>query len=319
MFSRNLMSFLLVILMQSLMIHENDCVIQAHVDLDYAVREQRYRDGETKLTELRGHAKSPNYGHCWMRALLLLEDGCKDLTEDVQQQLAIEFSHCFLLKSGRPTKRCESSEPAAVCTQRMQREEFSVYTEFFVHTQNICFYLQASLWQEQTENTIARLADSSDNVARQLENASELQSELIKQQNISLINQGKLMNSGEELRRTLEESKIDVQAMMIDLQKSTTEQRNLIFEVFDRVRSLQSIVMGEFTGFYSLIFYVASILIVYFLTSTSRTSSSRFPLFVVFTLNVVFEWLLAKWCVGSEQLDPVTGQLADMNVGNILI
>lgn len=318
MLSSDFISLVLLILVQSLMVHENDCLIQAHVELDFSVREQRYKEGETKLTEFRSHSKSSQYGQCWTRALSLLEDGCRNLTEDVQQRLAVEFSHCFLLKSGRQTKRCDISESATVCTQRMQEEEFNVYTEFFVHTQNICFYLQASLWQEQTEETIARLADNSANVARQLENSSELQSELLKQQNISLVNQGKLINSGEELQRTLEESKINVQAMMINLQKSTIEQRNLIFEVFDRVRSLQSMVMGEFTGFYSMIFYVASILIAYFLTSTPRTSSSRFPLFVVLTLNVACEWLLAKWCNGSEQRDPVTGQLADVNVGNTL-
>ena len=85
----------------------------------------------------------------------------------------------------------------------------------------------------------------------------------MKPQNASVINQNVLITSGKELRRTLKESKIDVRSMMADLQKSTFEQRNLIFEVFERVRSLQSIVMGEFIGFYSTIFYAVAILIAY--------------------------------------------------------
>ena len=46
--------------------------------------------------------------------------------------------------------------------------------------------------------------------------------------------------------------------MMQEFQNAASEQRklkNLIFEVFDHVQSLQSVMMGEFIGFYSLIFY----------------------------------------------------------------
>jgi len=43
------------------------------------------------------------------------------------------------------------------------------------------------------------------------------------------------MESGVELKRTLEESKTDAREMMLDLKATTSEQRALIFDVFDQV------------------------------------------------------------------------------------
>ena len=108
------------------------------------------------------------------------------------------------------------------------------------------------------EETIDRLTDSSQNVVQRLESAEDIQQELLRKQNDSLRIQQHLLEGGVELRQTLEESKIDVQAMMQEFQNAASEQRklkNLIFEVFDHVQSLQSVMMGEFIGFYSLIFY----------------------------------------------------------------
>lgn len=307
-----------IILLLKLLVHCL-CSRQLHLEL-HGLDEDRYRRGEAKLTEFRVHAQASSYGDCWSNALSMLDTGCKHLNEDMQQSLAIEFSHCFLLKAGRPTEKCASSEASSVCTRRMQPEAFQAYTEFFTHTQNICFYLQSKLWQEQTENIINRLTDNSVVVSQQLENATELQSELLRKQNASLNNQIVLIHHGEELQKTLEESKNDVRSMMVDLQKSTQEQRTLIFEVFDRVQSLRSLVMGEFTGFYSLIFFFLAILIAYLLTSTPRTCSSRFWIFVLLTCNIICEWMIAYvWCCDSDKQDLVTGQLLDENVSFFVV
>ena len=183
---------------------------------------------------------------------------------------------------------------------------------------NFCmFLLQATEWQQATEDTIDRLADTSATVASQLDNASELQLELIRRQNDSLEKQQQIIERGTELRQTLEESKSDVRAIMMDLKSSTAEQRNLIFEVFDRVNSLQSIVMGEFTGFYSLIFYGVSTLIAYLLTSTPRTSGARFWLFLTLTMNVGAEWIISKWySTGgtNSNYDFISGSMVDESV-----
>jgi len=64
----------------------------------------RYEHGKTKLMELR--SQRMHYGPCWTAALESLETGCRQLTEDVQHELALKFVRCFLLKTGRqvPTR-----------------------------------------------------------------------------------------------------------------------------------------------------------------------------------------------------------------------
>jgi len=280
--------------------------------------EARIQYGKAKLMELQSNRR---YGPCWTAALESLENGCRQLSEDVQHELALKFVECFLLKTGRPVQPCSDVDKTE-CTRRMSPEVFNAYTEFFTHTQSICFYLQASEWQITTEETIDRLTDSSQNVVQRLESAEDIQQELLRKQNDSLQIQQHLLEGGAELRQTLEESKIDVQAMMQEFQNAASEQqklKNLIFEVFDRVQSLQSVVMGEFTGFYSLIFYALSIVIAYFLTSTPRTSAARFWLFLILTLNIAAEWMLAKWYDVTSQLDPVTGHPVDENVIHFML
>ena len=116
----------------------------------------------------------------------------------------------------------------------MTAEAYNTYTEFFTHTQNICFFLQAQIWQDETDNTISRLADNSAHVAQQMEDSSLLQSDIIKKQNESIQNQELLLKHGNNLRQTLEESSLDVHRMMQEFKDSTSEQRAMIFEVFDR-------------------------------------------------------------------------------------
>jgi len=287
--------------------------VSPHIDLALSTDEDRYQYGKTKLMELRSHTR---YGPCWTAALESLERGCRQLTEDVQHELTVKFVECFFLKTGRQMEPCRDVDRTE-CTRRMSSEVFSAYTEFFTHTQNICFYLQASEWQASTEETIDRLTDSSANVVHRLESAEDIQVELLRKQNESIRNQKHLLEGGTQLRQTLEQSKVDVQTMMAEFQKTALEQqklKNVIFEVFDRVQSLQSIVMGEFTGFYSLIFYALATFIAYLMTSTPRTSGARFWLFVILTVDIVTELMIAKWCDVSDQLDPVTGHPVDANV-----
>ena len=116
----------------------------------------------------------------------------------------------------------------------MTAEAYNTYTEFFTHTQNICFFLQAQIWQEETDSTISRLADNSAHVAQQIEDSSVLQSDIMRKQNESIKNQELLLQHGNNLRQTLKESSVDVHKMLQEFKDSTTEQRAMIFEVFDR-------------------------------------------------------------------------------------
>jgi len=135
----------------------------------------RYGLGRDQLTAWRGEANRPRYGTCWSTALEALKTGCRDLTEEMQHRLTLAFTDCFLEKIGRKRIGCLVDRDVTECTMDMPAEAVSVYTQFFTHTQNICFYLEAEAWQRRSETTILRLADSSAIVSEQMENSSVLQ------------------------------------------------------------------------------------------------------------------------------------------------
>ena len=78
----------------------------------------------------------------------------------------------------------------------------------------------------------------------------------------------------------------------------------MLFEVFDRLSKLQNLILGEVSGFYSLIFYPTAFLTVYLLTSTSRTASARFWLFVIFICSLGFERLVVSITISDSSSLP---------------
>ena len=206
-------------------------------------QDERYILGKKKYEDIRREVSSrPQYSKCWTSALAELLSGCKALTDDTQHRLALAFTNCFLQKTGRNSFPCSSDVEVSSCTSSMTAEAYNTYAEFFTHTQNICFFLQAQIWQDQADNTISRLSDNSAQVAQQMEDSSILQSAIIKKQNESIKNQEILLKHGDNLRQTLEESYLNVHRMLHEFKNSTSEQRAMIFEVFDRYYRVEHVI-----------------------------------------------------------------------------
>lgn len=87
-------------------------------------------------------------------------------------------------------------------------------------------------------------------------------------------------------------------------------------ELFDKVQSLQSLMLGEVTGFYSVVFYTCSALISHFVTSTKRTAEARLWLLIIVTLNVVCERIIVS--IGVPDTIYTNGNIVDGNVSFIL-
>ncbi|XP_066283876.1 uncharacterized protein [Branchiostoma lanceolatum] len=262
--------------------------------LSFEVNSGDAEKGRTQLAEIRKRSGDPRYGKCWTTALARVESGCKRLTDDEQSRMAIAFANCHLAKSGRRDYQCKPGQTIQECTQDMDDLAFSTYTEFFTHTQNICFFLQNQVWQESTERTVSMLADNSDKVAQKLEVTAEMQEMVIARQNASLKKQEDILRHEEALRETLKSSTQNVQAAFDQMRQSAREQKALFGEVFGRIEDLQAMVLGEFTGFYTLVFITLSAIIIYMLTSTPRTSSARFWMFLILLLNAGMERLIAN-------------------------
>ncbi|KAK7488541.1 hypothetical protein BaRGS_00020158 [Batillaria attramentaria] len=254
-----------------------------------------YEEGRKQFELIQHQSELPQYGQCWKDAMVFIQNGCKRLSDDMQGRLALAYLNCFLSLQGRDVYECSQGTPVVDCTREMSDVDRGSFTTFFTHTQNICYFLQAQIWNEAAEHTIARLAESSSHVAEQLQQSHELQHEMIKQQNDSLQNQKVLMNNAANLTSVLANSSEEINRLFFTFKETTKEQRMLITDVFDQLISLKQTVVGEFSGFYSILYYFFSVLLCYLLTSTARTGGARFWLFSIVTASIACEYLITAW------------------------
>ena len=262
----------------------------------------KYEDGKANYELMEGKTSLPRYGTCWKDAIITMQKGCKELTDVVQSHLALAYLNCFNEVQGRQTYSCDWGESIADCTVTMSDVDRGSYTTFFTYAQNICYFLESQVWHQETEKTMDRLSSNSAEVATRLEESSELQEEMMKRQNRTLINQAAILKTAENLSFVIASSKDNIHEMFSEFKKTTNEQRLLINDVFDKVSRLQTMVLGEFSGFYSIIYYTLAVLISYLLTSTQRTSSARFWLFGVMTFGMVMERLLISFGINTNLL-----------------
>ena len=95
----------------------------------------------------------------------------------------------------------------------------------------------------------------------------------------SYLNQEKILDTASNLSSSITASSEDIQDLSSDLRKTTEQQKILV--------KLQSLVLGEISGFYSIIYYVCAMVVAYVITSTARTSSARLWLFFIITWDII--------------------------------
>ncbi|KAG5898310.1 hypothetical protein JTB14_022999 [Gonioctena quinquepunctata] len=159
--------------------------------------EELVQRGKIQYDLLRKRSNLPQYGSCWKSAVEHLENGCRYLSEHTQSDIALHITNCFLEMSGHPTYYCEldkKSNLRAICINSMSDRAFNVYTEFYTHTQNICWFLQGQIWHEI-------IADNTIIVGKQLKETAHNQQDLLQAQKESLKLQVKMMEHGELLEK----------------------------------------------------------------------------------------------------------------------
>jgi hypothetical protein len=114
-------------------------------------------DGQKHFMAMQKKSELPNYGACWNEAVYAVKEGCGRLNEITQSKLALMITDCFMEMSGEKKSHCANIpilEDRQKCIKNMPDRAFHVYTEFYTHAQNICFFLKNFIWQENTEQTI---------------------------------------------------------------------------------------------------------------------------------------------------------------------
>ena len=89
-----------------------------------------------------------------------------------QSFLALQFANCFLEKSGQQTHPCPRGRRVKECLEGVGNNAFTAYSNFYTHTQNMCFFLESQVWHEETENKIKRLSEASSSAAEAIDKAA---------------------------------------------------------------------------------------------------------------------------------------------------
>ena len=100
-----------------------------------------------------------------------MEETCAELSEESRTKLAVWFMNCHLQKSGLDTYDCGSQDSVRKCTSAIAENQlaFNAYTEFFLHIDHICYFLQSEVFQVKTDQAVHSLQGSTVAAANALE------------------------------------------------------------------------------------------------------------------------------------------------------
>lgn len=209
-----------------------------------------------------------------------VDEGCRELSEEMQSDIALALTNCFLDMSGIETHHCEMNKKQnlkKICVSSMSDRAFSVYTEFYTQTLNMCWFLRGQIWQETiSENTMR--------VGKQLELSAEKQEVLLDIQS-----------------KMLRHSK-DIESVLSDLSRTAQNHKDTLMILGEAVNDLQSWLIGEVSWINTLVFYVSSAFFFLILTSTKQTIISRLPILTLVVANICCERVLCSFILSRNDL-----------------
>ena len=269
--------------------------------------DESVRRGEQKLREFQSRS-SP----CWMKAVKELQFKCSEMTDIEQSILAMKFANCHFEKSGLKTYDCTDKSDFQMCTKTMKTEDetsFIVYTTFFTHVTDICFYLQSEIWRQKTAETITKLSMTTEDTIEKLDQSLQNQYLVLESQNKSLVNQRLILENEETLKTTLEDSTNNAKAAFDHMKEKADEQQAIFSRTFDgifdgvhKLTELQTMLLGEFISLQSFAFYIVSLVSCYLVTSSPRTIDARLYLFTFFALLVFIEKIIVDKALRFKEL-----------------
>lgn len=281
-------------------------IASSEIITEHEIDSHRYQEGKNQYELVKQRAELPAYGQCWLNTLTSIHIGCKNLTDMVQSRLSLSYLNCFLEAQQRHHYPCPTNVSIPACTKNMTEGDRASLATFFVHTQNICYFLEIKYWNQHTQKTIQSLSETSEEVVSQLEFSSRLQTDMLTRQNLTLRNQELILAQAINLSQVISSSSSNIKETLTEFRIMSQEQRNSINDVFERIAKLQSMFLGEISSLYSIVFYSMSMLVWFLFTSVPRTANARLPLFGLMSIN----WLVEKVIIyykTTEVADPILG------------
>lgn len=241
------------------------------------------KNGQEQYEIIQTYSKLPKYGDCWKKSLENVKNGCRHLNEDIQTKLSIMFTYCLSKHLRHDLVECEDislNSDMTICYDKLKKDSnsFTLFSEFFTHTQSICFFLQNQVWNEETH--------------RLIHESKKVQKNLLSSVELAVQSQAKLIETNEHLRDVIKSSVNDVQTAYQEIATQTNHHKDLLFQLFDKLTSIQTFLVGEFNYFYSLTFYICSLLLSFLFTSTKKTYGARLSIFLLLTTMLFTEFFL---------------------------
>ncbi|XP_017782686.1 PREDICTED: uncharacterized protein LOC108567015 [Nicrophorus vespilloides] len=230
--------------------------------------------GKIQYQLLQERGALPKFGLCWKQAVEHIDEGCRQLSEETQSEISLHLTNCFLEMSGHKTYDCELSKKPnvrAICINSMSDRAFNVYTEFYSHTQNMCWFLRGQIWHET-------ISENTQKVGKQLELSARNQMDLLLGQRESLEMQKKLIDYGKDLE--------NIMGTFLD---SARKHQELLLVMSNSLNGLQSWLFGEVSWWDSIVFYVTALIVATIFTSSNRTSNAKFPLLGLVVISIITE------------------------------
>ncbi|KAF5285907.1 hypothetical protein FQA39_LY04368 [Lamprigera yunnana] len=252
------------------------------------VSQDMIEQGRKQFQLLQERKNLPTYGDCWKLAVQHIEESCQSLSEDSQSIIALHLANCFLEMSGHESYNCELEKKPnlkQICISSMSDRAFNVYTEFYTHTQSICWFLREQVWQET-------IADNTFRVGKQLETFANIQEDILQSQQESLDIQEKLLSHGHSLEKVMEK-----------FYTSSQDHFDVLLIVSSTLKNLQSWLVGRFSWIDTFIFYVSTSIFIIIVTSSKQTVSARFPIWMLLLCNIGMESFIATYISNSSSTD----------------
>ncbi|KAF2070694.1 hypothetical protein CYY_007995 [Polysphondylium violaceum] len=147
-------------------------VIDIHSAFEIDRKSQdRLSKGKESLETIQINSRN---SRCWEECLeILSSSGCRGMDDIARSRLAVKLSNCHLLKSNHKTYPCTYDMSISECTMHMDQLSFVTYTNFYISTENICYYLLNEVFQQKTEDSINRLYDSTINTLESMQDLSK--------------------------------------------------------------------------------------------------------------------------------------------------
>ena len=266
-------------------------------ELGETIGEKIIQQGKEKLQEVNGYAQ---HSPCWKEALNQLHSTCKTMTDSEQMRLALAFTNCHFQNSNRQTYPCPPNISISECTNKNKMDDsaFQIYTEFYTHSNNMCYFIQSQLWQEQTETTINKLSDTSEKAVEKLEKSLEYHKKLEEKQDFALKNQEVIIDQDMKISQSLKTTRENMDQAFLEMYEKAENQKMILDSVlgtlqtgFGNIQWLLSSILGEIITLETAGFFIVTFLLVSFLP---QFGTSRLWLYITLLLYGLFEGIVRR-------------------------